>query len=101
MIASFGNSTLVAKVKFPKLAIMTCGGPTCWAGGHGLAKWRRHPLAQPHQTETTRLTTFTSQQNAITPTPHTANILCDLGEALVQREAGISANPRHNGVAGV
>src|SRR5215475_8816369 len=57
MIASFGNSTLVSRVKFPKLAIMTCGGPTCWAGGHDLAEWR-HPLAQPHQAETTRLTTY-------------------------------------------
>ena len=33
MIASFGNSTLISRVKFPKLAIMTPGGPTCWAGG--------------------------------------------------------------------
>jgi len=42
MIASFGNSTLISRVKFPKLAIMTCGSPTCWAGGRSMAEWRRH-----------------------------------------------------------
>ena len=33
MIASFGNSTLLSRVKFPKLAIMARSGPTGWAGG--------------------------------------------------------------------
>jgi hypothetical protein len=41
MIASFGNLTLVSRVKFPKLAIMARGSPTCWAGGSDLAGWRR------------------------------------------------------------
>src|SRR5215470_5479623 len=47
MIASFGNSTLVSRVNFPKVAIMTRGNPKYWASGRGLADWQRHP-STPH-----------------------------------------------------
>ena len=73
MIASFGNSTLASRVKFPKLLIMACGGPTCWtgrglAGGGDIPAPSRQTAIEPRPQDQTLVT---SQQNAITPTSHT------------------------------
>jgi len=38
VIASFGNSTLASRVKFPQLAIIACGNPTYWTGGARLGR---------------------------------------------------------------